>query len=75
MERERLVLLVTAAQRGNQAALNEIFNEYYNDLYYFALKTVKSDDLALDITQEAFVEIINTLSLCTATVNGANNQK
>jgi len=61
MERERLVLLVTAAQRGNQAALNEIFNEYYNDLYYFALKTVKSDDLALDITQEAFVEIINTL--------------
>jgi len=57
----KLVLLVTAAQRGNNAALNEIFNEYYNDLYYFALKTVKSDDLAFDITQEAFIEIINTL--------------
>ena len=61
MEKERLVALVIAAQKGDGSATNELFNAFYNDLYYFALKTIKDDDLALDITQEAFVEIINTL--------------
>lgn len=61
MEKEKLVALVTAAQNGDSNATNELFNAYYNDLYYFALKTIKDDDLALDITQEAFVEIINTI--------------
>ncbi len=62
LEKEELVRLVTLAQNGDTDALNELFNHFYNDLYYFALKTVKDEDLALDITQEAFVEIINTLS-------------
>ena len=61
MEKEKLVSLVTAAQNGDNDAMNELFNAFYNDFYYFALKTVKDDELALDITQEAFVEIINTL--------------
>ena len=61
MEKEKLVALVTEAQKGNSDALNSLFNEFYNDVYYFALKTVKSEDLACDITQEAFVEIINTI--------------
>ena len=61
MEKEKLVSLVTAAQNGDNDAMNELFNAFYNDFYYFALKTVKNDELALDITQEAFVEIINTL--------------
>ena len=61
MEKEQLVSLVTKAQEGDNEALNCLFNEFYNDLYYFALKTVKDDETALDVTQEAFVEIINTL--------------
>ncbi len=61
MEKELLVSLVTKAQQGDNNAMNELFNAFYNDFYYFALKTVKDDDLALDITQEAFVEIINTI--------------
>lgn len=61
MEKEQLVSLVTKAQQGDNEALNCLFNEFYNDLYYFALKTVKDDETALDVTQEAFVEIINTL--------------
>ena len=61
MEKEQLVSLVTKAQAGETQALNCLFNEFYNDLYYFALKTVKDDETALDVTQEAFVEIINTL--------------
>jgi len=61
MEREKLIDTVTAAQSGDSDALNELFNAFYNDVYYFALKTVKDDDLACDITQETFVEIINTI--------------
>lgn len=61
MEREKLIATVTAAQTGDSGALNTLFNAFYNDVYYFALKTVKDDDLACDITQETFVEIINTI--------------
>ena len=61
MEREQLTATVRAAQQGDEKALNLLFNTYYNDVYYFALKTLKDEDLACDITQETFVEIINTL--------------
>lgn len=61
MEREKLISLVTAAQQGDPQALNDLFNAFYNDVYYFALKTLKDDQIAEDITQETFVEIINTL--------------
>ncbi len=61
MEQVELIRTVTAAQNGDSDALNTLFNTFYNDVYYFALKTVKDDDLACDITQETFVEIINTL--------------
>ncbi len=59
MEKEQLISLVTKAQSGDNDALNQLFSEYYNDLYYFALKTVKDDQLAFDVTQEAFVDILN----------------
>ncbi len=61
LEKDKLVGLVTKAQQGDNDAMNELFNAFYNDLYYFALKTVKEEDLALDVTQESFVEIINTI--------------
>lgn len=61
MEKDKLVGLVIKAQNGDNDAMSELFNAFYNDFYYFALKTVKDEDLALDITQEAFVEIINTI--------------
>lgn len=61
MEREILVPLVQKAQKGDSDALNKLFNEFYNDVYYFALKTVKDEQTACDVTQEAFIEIINTI--------------
>ncbi len=61
MEKEKLVSLVTAAKSGDNNAINELFNAYYEHLRYFALKTVKDEDLSYEITQEAFIEIINTL--------------
>lgn len=54
--------LVKRAQSGDSRALNELFNSCYNDIYYFALKTVKKEDLAYDITQEACMDIFKNIS-------------
>ncbi|MBQ9148122.1 MAG: sigma-70 family RNA polymerase sigma factor [Oscillospiraceae bacterium] len=62
MEKEKLISVVSAAQQGDSEALNELFNTFYNDVYYFALKTLKDEDLACDITQDTFVKIINSIA-------------
>lgn len=61
MEKNKLIALVKGAQKGDSAAVDALFAAYYNDVYYFALKTLKDQDLACDITQETFLEIINTI--------------
>lgn len=61
MEKEKLINIVLSAQSGNSAALNDLFNAYYDDIYYFALKTIEDENLAYDITQESFIEIFKTL--------------
>ena len=44
MQKENLSSLVAKAQTGDNQALNDLFTETYNDVYYFALKTVKDDE-------------------------------
>lgn len=61
MEKEKLTSLVEKAQTGDPEAVQELFTACYDEVYYFALKTVKDPDLACDITQESFLEVINTL--------------
>lgn len=61
MEREKMVALVRAAQGGDSGAMDTLFTAFYDDVYYFALKTVKDPELACDITQETFVTIITTI--------------
>lgn len=62
MERNELTMLVTAAQAGDQEALNRLFNEYYSKVYYFAYKTVKDENIAADITQDTFVQVIRNIT-------------
>ena len=61
MERDKLISLVTSAQQGDQNAFNDLFNAFYNDFYYYALMLVEDEENALDVTQEAFVEIFRTI--------------
>ena len=61
MERERLVALVERSQKGDNAALNELITACYEGFYYFALKTVKDENIASDITQESCIEIMTTI--------------
>ncbi len=62
MDNNKITNLVISAQKGDSTALNELFNATYNDIYYFALKTLKSEDLACDITQDTFVAIIDNIN-------------
>lgn len=61
MERETLIHLVTAAQSGDGDALDKLLSAFYKDVFYFALKTVKDEELAADITQETFATVITTI--------------
>ncbi len=61
MAKDQYVNLVSAAQAGDKEAIDQLFNTFYGDVYYLALKTVKDDEVAQDITQETFVEIIGTI--------------
>ena len=61
MEKEKLTDLVSRAKAGENEAVNDLFAAFYGDVYYFALKTVKDEQVAQDVTQETFVEIINTI--------------
>jgi len=61
MDKSKITELVIKAQKGDKEALSELMAECYNDSYYYVLKTVKNEDLAADVTQESFIEIINTI--------------
>lgn len=61
MEKEKLIRLVQGAQSGDPTAIEALFTESYDDVYYFALKTVKNADLACDITQETFLQVIQSI--------------
>ncbi len=62
VERETLVALVRGLQNGDESAAAQLYEIYQNDIYYFILKTVNNDkDLAEDLTQDTFVEILETI--------------
>lgn len=62
---EKLVELIVAAQKDDSAAIETLFAEIYNDVYYFAKKTVKDEALAEDITQEALIDIFKNIKTLT----------
>ena len=61
METQKLTELVISAQKGDKIAMDTLVSESYQELYYYVLKTVKNEDLAYDVTQESFIEIITTI--------------
>lgn len=62
MEREKLIALVRALQQGEESAAGELYDAFYDDIYYHILKTVDSDpELAADLTQDTFMEILETI--------------
>lgn len=61
VEREKLVAMVRALQQGREDAATQIYDTFYNDIYYYILKTVNDPELAADLTQDTFMEILQTI--------------
>lgn len=61
MEKEQLVALVTAVQRGEEDAATNLYNSFRQDLYYYIFKTANDATLAEDLLQDTFMEIFQTV--------------
>ncbi len=62
IEKERLVAMVRGLQEGDTEAATQLYETFREDIYYFILKTVNNDrELAEDLTQDTFVEILETV--------------
>lgn len=61
MEREKLTAIVSAVQRGETDAAGILYDVCQKDIYYFILKTVNDPELASDLTQDTFLEILQTI--------------
>lgn len=61
LEREELTALVKNVQKGDPDAIAALCGTYYSDVYYFILKTVKDPDLACDLTQDTFEQILQSI--------------
>lgn len=61
LNREELTLIVKKAQSMDPDAMNTLFAECRDPIYYFALRTVKNPDAAEDVAQEAMLDIFRNL--------------
>lgn len=61
VEREKMISLVQAVQQGADGAAGELYLAFYEDIYYYIFKTVNDRELAEDLTQDTFMEILDTI--------------
>ena len=62
VERAELIAMVRGLQNGDPDASSKLFSTFQSDIYYFILKTVNNDrELAEDLTQDTFVEILEKI--------------
>lgn len=53
--------LVKSAQKGDESAFNQLYQSFYKQAYYFALKITNCDADAQDAVQESFITIKQSL--------------
>lgn len=61
MEKEKMIAIVRAVQKGEEDAAGILYDSFREDLYYYILKTVNDPDLAEDLVQDTFIEILQTI--------------
>lgn len=62
MEKEELISMVCAVQNGEEDSKVALYDTFHDNLYYYIMKTVKDSELALDLTQDTFIEIFQTIN-------------
>ena len=61
MEKAELIQLVRALQNGESEAAGQLYDAFQPDIYSFIKKTVQDPTLAEDLTQDTFMEILQTI--------------
>lgn len=61
MEKAELTALVRSVQAGEDGAAGRLYDAFQQDVYYFIRKTVDDPELAEDLTQDTFIEILQTI--------------
>ena len=61
MDKAKTAALVQKAQQGDSEALGQLYEAHYQGIYYFIYMNVKDADLASDLVQDTFEEIIETI--------------
>ncbi|MBR5280210.1 MAG: RNA polymerase sigma factor, partial [Clostridia bacterium] len=61
IQRDKLTELVAGVQRGSEQAVTEMYQACHQELYYYIYKTVNHTELAEDLTQETFMEILQSI--------------
>lgn len=61
MKKSELIEIVEEVKAGNTEAFEELYDEYYDRLYFFVLKNVNSKEAAEDITQESFLRSLEKI--------------
>lgn len=56
-----LKLIFKINKKGDRQAANELIGIYYNEIYSYIFKQVSDKDLAMDITQEVFITMLQSL--------------
>ena len=62
IEKEKLITMVRAVQNGDEGAATQLYETFRDSIYYQIYKTVDNDvELAEDLTQDTFIEILETI--------------
>lgn len=58
---EKLVEMVLAAQSGEEKGFAALYDTFHQDVYYYIYKIVNDAELAADLTQDTFVDILQKI--------------
>jgi len=61
VENEKLLEMVQAAQRGEEQGIAALYDTFHQDIYYYIFKIVKDEELAADLMQDTFVDILQKI--------------
>lgn len=53
--------LIAGMQRGDVAAQEELITKYYDEIYVFAYRQTGEKQLAMDLTQDIFLSVLQTV--------------
>lgn len=62
MDYELLTTIVQQAQNGEKGALEQLYHETYNRVYFYAYKIFGNENDAADVVQEVYVKVFTHLS-------------